>query len=1367
MLSTETANSKTSRYKAFISYSHVNQQWGKWLQKALEEYRVPSAYVGMTNNSQEKIEPKLGKIFRDRDELTSGLSLHESILAALAASDNLIVLCSPESARSSYVNQEIIEFKRFGRSTHIHALIVSGEPHASRIPGHENEECFPPALRFALRDDGQLTDRPADELIAADARTRRDGKRKATIKLIAGLLGVRYDLLYQREKRRALQRRTVLAVVVALAFVLAGTAIQNFRASRREQRKTRHGAYAAALTQAEEYLKKGDHPRAIKLLQEQRPRPGNQDLPEFAWRYLWRHYDNHRHMVLVPGGTTSIAISPDSNKLAISNGTRTVTLWDLFTGDQLARMEDPEGECRFAGFKRDGTALVTAGDKSSTRIWDAASGKLQKTYPDLVIANSSPDGTTLLLKSLELLDQDSGNTHSLYTGHEGISSSAFSEDGQKLALGYDNDVQLFDVRTGARIGYLDFRGRSTVKNVAFSPDGGLLAIGVSAKEFLDIVLYDLGNSNEKMTLKGPDVNKGELVSVLFSPDSGKVALLAGSGQTHTPEQHSSLSVWKIPAGSRLFTLDQEQTGFITAVQFSPDGKILATGGRDSAVRFRDASTGALRNLLGMHHDTWTRELEAPKTHRDARTILSRSERGGGVSQLLFSPNGKTLVTASDRSDSVMVWDVPDQPDNFPIPQQADEYSALAYSPDGKTIAVGDARGRVAIWDSHKRARISEAHPAHEAPVYAVAFSSRGDKLASASDDGVVQVWRTEGMEHEAGFPPSKKIEGYAVGAVVLDDKRLINIVVGAGERSRSGEMNATVWDLSTRRILLQVSSRLIVLSADGSRLAVIGCKTVVWDLARLESRVLFKDGNCLDSNFQRAAFSRNGQYLAAGGPTVGRDPEKKSAPPGVRLFRLAGPKSETVLPLDLGYSYDELNSLEFSADGRFLCAISAVSGRPALTVWEVPSGRQKESLILNLSADIKQYCQGAGCARIGGFSSDGEIAVITGPHGPQGGPSEVFLLRLEGLQGQSFKSRHRVDSVVFSPDSKIVATLIEPSRDGAPAVLWARETRREVGTLGNYTAFVDSVGHAASGPVLAVTFEHPASGGIVARVWDVMRGALFASLPDWGADAAGPVTLASDGRHLAVSGGTGILVWSVDRRSAVRTLQERVTRPATSVAIEGNLLAEARDGRIAVWNIETGHELRTLKGTAPVAFSPPGGKLFATTVDCASAALGDPNSGAARGTLKEDDQCLAALAFSPDSSTLATLTTGGSDFRIFFDALMRGGSMDRKPANPEARLWDVGARQVRVKLDGYEGGYDGRVAFAPDGKSLATNGKDGRVDLWDSLTGQRLISLPGLQNKISSIEFSRDGRTLAVGFETTVGVYRADEKQSLRSLGTH
>ena len=635
MLSAKTANSQPSRYRAFISYSHANQQWGQWLHKALEEYRVPSAYVGMTNNSQETIERKLGKIFRDRDELTSGPSLHKSILAALEASDNLIVLCSPEAARSSYVNQEIIEFKRLGRSNRVHALIVSGEPHASGIPGHENEECFPPALRFALQDDGLLTDHAADELIAADARGGRDGKSRAIIKLIAGLLGVGYDLLYQREKRRTLQRRAALAVVVALAVVLAGTAIQNFRASRRDQRIARHEAYAAALNQAEQHLQAGEHTRAIALLQQQRPRPGSEDPREFAWHYLWRRYDNHRYMVLVPGKTTSIAISPDSRKLMISNGTRTVTLWDLFTGGLLAKMEDPESECRFGGFRSDGTVLVTAGDKSSTRIWDAASGKLQKTYPDLATyENSSPDATTLLLNrisksgisgGLQLQDQDSGNTHSLYTGYDGIASSAFSADGRKLAVGYDDAVLLFDVRTGARTGYLDFRGRSAVKDIAFSPDGSLLAIGVSAKKTHDIVLYDLGKAKEKMTLQGPDVNRGKLVTVLFSQDSGKVALLAGSRQVENSAQHSSVTVWKIPPGSRLFTLDQEQTAFITGVQFSPDGKILATGSRDNAVRFLDASTGALRNVLGIHHETWTREAEAQKTHRDAETIVSRLE----------------------------------------------------------------------------------------------------------------------------------------------------------------------------------------------------------------------------------------------------------------------------------------------------------------------------------------------------------------------------------------------------------------------------------------------------------------------------------------------------------------------------------------------------------------------------------------------------------------------------------------------------------------------------------------------------------------------------------------------------------------------
>jgi len=105
----------------------------------------------------------LRPIFRDREDFSAGYSLAEQTLAALEASQFLIIVCSPNAARSRYVNEEIRRFKALGRSGRIIPVIVDGEP------GDPARECFPEALRFKLSPDGQLTGEP-EEPIAADAR---------------------------------------------------------------------------------------------------------------------------------------------------------------------------------------------------------------------------------------------------------------------------------------------------------------------------------------------------------------------------------------------------------------------------------------------------------------------------------------------------------------------------------------------------------------------------------------------------------------------------------------------------------------------------------------------------------------------------------------------------------------------------------------------------------------------------------------------------------------------------------------------------------------------------------------------------------------------------------------------------------------------------------------------------------------------------------------------------------------------------------------------------------------------------------------------------------------------------------------------
>ena len=205
------------KYRAFISYSHRDSGWASWLHGSLERYRPPKPLIG-TVTERGEVPRRLAPVFRDRDELASATDLGTLLNAALSDSACQIVICSPQAAKSRWVNEEILAFKRLGREDRIFCLVVGGEPNATDLPGREDEECFPPALRFRLGPDGQLTD-TRTEPIAADARPGKDGKQNAKLKLIAGLLGVGFDALKRREQQRRNRRMFLIACAATTGMV--------------------------------------------------------------------------------------------------------------------------------------------------------------------------------------------------------------------------------------------------------------------------------------------------------------------------------------------------------------------------------------------------------------------------------------------------------------------------------------------------------------------------------------------------------------------------------------------------------------------------------------------------------------------------------------------------------------------------------------------------------------------------------------------------------------------------------------------------------------------------------------------------------------------------------------------------------------------------------------------------------------------------------------------------------------------------------------------------------------------------------------------------------------------------------------------
>jgi hypothetical protein len=177
------------KYFAFVSYSHQDNRarraddppdaprrmlWGDWLHEALETYRIPRSFVGKANKRAENIPARLVPCFQDEKELPTEARLQTAIEEALRQSRYLIVICSPRSARSIYVDAEVAFFKKQGRTGHILPLIVGGEPNAA-LTGHKygfrpEDECFSPALKHPLHPDGAVDETRNEEPICADAR---------------------------------------------------------------------------------------------------------------------------------------------------------------------------------------------------------------------------------------------------------------------------------------------------------------------------------------------------------------------------------------------------------------------------------------------------------------------------------------------------------------------------------------------------------------------------------------------------------------------------------------------------------------------------------------------------------------------------------------------------------------------------------------------------------------------------------------------------------------------------------------------------------------------------------------------------------------------------------------------------------------------------------------------------------------------------------------------------------------------------------------------------------------------------------------------------------------------------------------------
>ena len=306
----------------------TEHRWAEWLRQEIRAYVIPPQLVGGLNLRGEKIPARIEAVFVEETNRSGG-GLTAEDLPTLAASLNLLVVCSPAATRSRLTDESIRKFKQLGKSGRILAAIVEGIPHA---PAGSEAECFPQALKFAVDAHGQTTDAPAEpiaadftagkgepgwtDLTAFDAHLRRRGMPAAEIaqressyrlrrelmklKVIAGVLGIglgeltERDKAYQQEQAKLRARATRLKATAIGAAALVALAAGAYAWHQYEEAKSaraeaiRQSALAeTARKNAEVARKQAEAARPSMLLERARLlRKGSagtpRDLPQAA-----------------------------------------------------------------------------------------------------------------------------------------------------------------------------------------------------------------------------------------------------------------------------------------------------------------------------------------------------------------------------------------------------------------------------------------------------------------------------------------------------------------------------------------------------------------------------------------------------------------------------------------------------------------------------------------------------------------------------------------------------------------------------------------------------------------------------------------------------------------------------------------------------------------------------------------------------------------------------------------------------------------------------------------------------------------------------------------------------------------------------
>ncbi|GEM_PF-2070376 len=618
-------------YLAFISYQRDDEKFAEWLQHQLEHYRIPINVLEAKpdlNNYQRKI-------FLDKTELSGGI-LGEEIDRALMESHYLIILCSPSSAKSIWVDKEIRRFLSLNGRTSVIPFIISGIPYSQ----NPEEECFAPALKD-LRN-------TSDEILGINVAEM--GREVASIKAIAFMLGVKFDTLWQRyerdkeiEQQRLMDERNKLLKLQSM-FLSEKSSAELLDGNLSVARLLALKALPADIDNPERPLVK-EADKALRKAMSTMNRAFRDKKPiraiaiDSANDVIITGGDNHCikwwglsngqliHSVDKMSRIYAIHLSSDASKVIVSTYKGHVIIFDA-TGRELKRFKNQPGPISDAVLSCDMSILVVASSNGLIYKYDFA--------------------TSALLSKVD--------AHKCRS----IKSIDISCDGRFIvSSSYDGHVKIWDARSMELINNLNFEEKAFTSS-HFSPNGKHLLITS------DSGIIRLLNLETNEVLWAENISELSIRCGAFSKDGTLIAV---------GDKEGILRIVNAATG-RTEKIYNIHTDAINSVEFGKDDSIVVTASSDSSVRIQEIKTNMTAPQLEILKIQGTdislhpfKNIIAAITQNgdpiiydnDANQNLVLPKNNRQVGQIVFS-NRSGLLTgvlidyATNGSRHVVTWD---------------------------------------------------------------------------------------------------------------------------------------------------------------------------------------------------------------------------------------------------------------------------------------------------------------------------------------------------------------------------------------------------------------------------------------------------------------------------------------------------------------------------------------------------------------------------------------------------------------------------------------------------------------------------------------------------------------------------------------